>query len=127
MYVSDTGKIKGMPLNSRASEICGLAGKPTSVYGDCFIARIFDDNADDFRRLDFKLNELSSDAEWIKKAALLAKTQPPRSMEELQEFLNRQKQQSKSNAPTSTNCANPACGQPASLRCARCKKVAKAF
>ncbi|KAH3764730.1 Calcium/calmodulin-dependent protein kinase type 1, partial [Pelomyxa schiedti] len=76
MYVSDMGKIKGMPYNKRASEICTLAGRPTDVYGDCFIARVFDDNKDDFRRLDFTLSELSSSASWLTMAASVAASRP---------------------------------------------------
>lgn len=38
------------------------------VHGDAWIARIFD-NEDDFKRLDFKLSEVSSSAPWVKLAA----------------------------------------------------------
>ena len=38
------------------------------VRGDVFVARVFD-NEEEFQRLDFKLAELSSSAEWIKQAA----------------------------------------------------------
>ena len=47
------------------------AGSPQQVLGDAFIARIFDDD-DQFKRLDFTLDECSSDAAWIKKAKTLA-------------------------------------------------------
>lgn len=38
------------------------------VHGDTWIARIFD-NEDDFKRLDFRLSEVSSSAPWVKLAA----------------------------------------------------------
>jgi hypothetical protein len=38
------------------------------VYGDAFIGRIFD-NEDDFKRLDFRIGELSSSAPWVREAA----------------------------------------------------------
>ena len=41
------------------------------MLGDAFIARIFDDD-DGFKRLDFTLDECSSDAAWMKKAKALA-------------------------------------------------------
>ena len=38
------------------------------MRGDVFVARVFD-NEDDFKRLDFTLSEVSSNASWIKEAA----------------------------------------------------------
>ena len=48
----------------------------TQVHGDAWLARIFD-NEDDFSRLDFTLQEVSSGAEWVRtaKAQRLAKAQ----------------------------------------------------
>lgn len=40
-------------------------GNLVEVKGDAFVGRIFD-NDDDFRRLDFTMGDLSSDAPWIK-------------------------------------------------------------
>ena len=37
------------------------------VRGDVFMARVFD-NEDDFKRLDFSLQEVSSTAAWVKEA-----------------------------------------------------------
>ena len=71
MYVDDRGISKGLPVNRRASALSAEAGTPQQVMGDAFIARIFDDD-DDFKRLDFTLDECSSDATWMKKAKALA-------------------------------------------------------
>ncbi|OUS42320.1 hypothetical protein BE221DRAFT_188185 [Ostreococcus tauri] len=71
MYVDDRGISKGLPTNARASALSAEAGSPQQVLGDAFIARIFDDD-DRFMRLDFTLDECSSDAAWMKKAKALA-------------------------------------------------------
>ena len=71
MYVDDRGISKGLPTNVRASRMSAEAGSPQQVLGDAFIARIFDDD-DQFKRLDFTLDECSSDAPWIMKAKTLA-------------------------------------------------------
>ena len=71
MYVDDRGISKGLPTNTRASMLSAEAGSPQQVLGDAFIARIFDDD-DGFKRLDFTLDECSSDAAWMKKAKALA-------------------------------------------------------
>lgn len=47
-------------------EVDGVAR--LQVHGDAWVGRIFD-NEDDFKRLDFKLAELSSSAPWVVKAA----------------------------------------------------------
>ena len=71
MYVDDRGISKGLPTNRRASALSAEAGSPQQVLGDAFIARIFDDD-DHFKRLDFTLDECSSDAAWMKRAKALA-------------------------------------------------------
>jgi len=71
MYVDDRGISKGLPLNRRASALSAEAGSPQQVLGDAFIARIFDDD-DRFKRLDFTLDECSSDAAWMKRAKALS-------------------------------------------------------
>lgn len=67
MYVDDTGALKQLPVNMRASEICRCCGRLVQVHGDAWIARIFD-NEDEFKRLDFKLAEVSSSAAWVRAA-----------------------------------------------------------
>ena len=71
MYVDDRGISKGLPVNERASLLAAAAGSPQRVMGDAFIARIFDDD-NDFKRLDFTIDECSSDAAWMKRAKSLA-------------------------------------------------------
>lgn len=67
LYVDDEGAIKDLALNPRATEIACCCGKRIEVRGDAFIARVFD-NGDDFQRLDFGLEEVSSSAAWVGQA-----------------------------------------------------------
>jgi len=72
MYVDDRGISKGLPVNERASMMSAEAGFAQTVMGDAFVARIFDDD-NDFKRLDFTLDECSSDAPWMSRAKALAR------------------------------------------------------
>jgi hypothetical protein len=63
-YCDDMGTVKQLPINVRASRLCGAAGKPITISGDCFFARYFDDGKDFFRRCDFTLHD-TVDADWI--------------------------------------------------------------
>jgi RNA polymerase II-associated protein 3 len=67
LYVDDAGVLKGLPVNMRATELAHCCGRPIEVRGDAFLARVMD-NGDDFQRLDFGLSEVSSAAEWVKRA-----------------------------------------------------------
>lgn len=64
LYVDDTGAMKGLPDNARAAGLAAAAGHPCEVHGDAFVARVVD-SEDEFRRLDFTLAEVASDAAWI--------------------------------------------------------------
>ncbi|CAG9466316.1 unnamed protein product [Pedinophyceae sp. YPF-701] len=69
MYVDDSGQIKNLPPNPRASQIAQTCGNLSEVRGDAFIARVVDDEAGDvFRREDFCMSDLSSDSPWMKLA-----------------------------------------------------------
>jgi len=48
------GQMKSLPPNARAMGIAEACGKPTQVYGDVFMGRLYED-ADDFVRLNFEL------------------------------------------------------------------------
>lgn len=67
LYCDDTAAIKGLPTNVRASGVAQECGKLLDVKGDCFVARIMD-NEEDFKRLDFRLSELNSSAAWVREA-----------------------------------------------------------
>ena len=64
MYVDDSGAIKELPVNRRASEFAAVCGVHVQIHGDAFVARFRDDD-DEFERLDFGLGELSSSAPWV--------------------------------------------------------------
>lgn len=66
VYLDDKGVAKELQENSRVSGIVQAAGYPGQTFrGDCFIGRVFDDNEDEWRRIDFTLKECSSDASWV--------------------------------------------------------------
>jgi|Transcript_87894 HSP20 family molecular chaperone IbpA len=66
VYCDDKGVAKDLPENSRVSGIVQACGYPGQTFrGDCFIGRVFDDNEDEWRRIDFTMKDCSSDAEWV--------------------------------------------------------------
>lgn len=67
LYTDDEASFSGASINHRASEIASCCGMPLQVNGDAFIGRTYD-NGDDFRRLDFKVSEVSSGAPWVQEA-----------------------------------------------------------
>ena len=119
---------------------CGI---PTSVLGDCVIARNFDDE-NNFRRVDFTLEEYFKDKEW-RLSAQKANTErgsTTNQTKQLQELLaksqqsgqivnmidaatSRQAAQAAAAAaavPAVKTCSNPACERDAHMRCGRCKR-----
>jgi hypothetical protein len=92
LYVDDQGKAKQLPLNERATRVTIECGSPTSVLGDCVIARNFDDeNA--FRRVDFTLEEFNTQQQWILDAQKANKEREGNNdkTKQLQELLAKQK------------------------------------
>ncbi|GFR48092.1 hypothetical protein Agub_g9779, partial [Astrephomene gubernaculifera] len=71
MYCDDQAQIKELTYNARASQIADCCGRPMQVRGDAFLSRMFD-NEDSFVRLDLRLGEVSSGAEWVAAAAAQA-------------------------------------------------------
>jgi len=65
-------------INQSTSPSPALETTNRQVLGDVFIGRLMDDE-DSFRRMDFTLSELSSDAPWIKEAAIQAAKRRDRS------------------------------------------------
>lgn len=66
VYCDDKGVAKELQENSRVSGIVQASGYPGQTFrGDCFIGRVFDDNEEEWRRIDFTLQECSSDADWV--------------------------------------------------------------
>jgi hypothetical protein len=57
IYVDDTGSLKGLPSNDRASRLAAAAGHPVDVRGDAFVSRVMDSD-EDFQRMDFTLAEV---------------------------------------------------------------------
>ncbi|KAH3698769.1 hypothetical protein Pelo_19837 [Pelomyxa schiedti] len=129
MYFSVTAKIKGLSKNVKASEICTLCGIQVKLYGDCFFSRVRDDKVN-FERLNFTLQELSSDSNWIRLAFSQTKSPPqPSDEQKLMQMISQhqhereqQRQQQPPPKPTPQHkCV--ACSKPAGLRCSRCRLV----
>jgi hypothetical protein len=57
LYVDDKGTAKELPTNVRATGIVSAVGGNTTVVGDAFIARAYDNEAEDMVRMDFTLDE----------------------------------------------------------------------
>lgn len=65
-YCDDKGVAKELEENSRASglvQACGYPGQ--SFRGDIFLGRVFDDNEEVWKRIDFTLADCNSDAPWV--------------------------------------------------------------
>uniref|UniRef100_K3WL03 MYND-type domain-containing protein n=1 Tax=Globisporangium ultimum (strain ATCC 200006 / CBS 805.95 / DAOM BR144) TaxID=431595 RepID=K3WL03_GLOUD len=117
MYVDDKGTAKGLPTNMRASAIAQACGKMIEVRGDAFIARVFD-NDDDFERMDFRLSEVTMDADWIK----IGKEQSVASADTSASSISSIRTPQKAIAPLAAHvCGAAMCSANASLRCSRCK------
>lgn len=66
VYLDDKGVSKDLPINSRVSGIVQACGYPGQTFrGDCFLGRVFDDNEEEWRRIDFTLKDCSTDAAWV--------------------------------------------------------------
>lgn len=72
LYCDDKGHAKQLPLNQRAIGLANATGaKSQDFRGDCFVSRYFDDD-DAWVRQNFRLDDCSSDASWVKKSAATA-------------------------------------------------------
>lgn len=66
VYVDDKGVAKELQENPRVSGIVQACGYPGQTFrGDCFIGRVFDDTEEEWRRVDFTLQDCSTDASWV--------------------------------------------------------------
>ena len=114
-------------------------GTPTQVLGDTVIARNFDDE-NNFKRMDFTLEEYFKAKEWrldaakanaeksgnaeqtAKLQALMAQTQQSGDIAGLLDAASARQAAAAAAAPAVKTCANPACEQDAHMRCGRCKR-----
>lgn len=66
VYCDDKGIAKNLEENPRVSglvQACGYVGQ--TFRGDCFIGRVLDDTEDVWKRCDFTLKDVSTDAAWV--------------------------------------------------------------
>ena len=67
MYVDDKGCARQLPMNQRASGIMqATTARAGPVLGDAFFGRCYDNENDEFVRMDLCLNDLSSSAGWFR-------------------------------------------------------------
>lgn len=124
MYVDDQGVMKGLPVNRRATSVCCAVGKPMQVMGDAFIAKYYDDNQDEFIRMNFTMEDLY-DEKWM----TLAKQTNPNAQQ------GQQKTKEIKAAASNTGAALKKCGMgfvscdkdgksgAKMLCCSRCKDI----
>ncbi len=70
LYCDDKGKAKRLPLNERATGLgsaCGLIGQ--TFHGHIFLSRMYDDQEENWFRVDFTMEDVSSNAPWVKRCA----------------------------------------------------------
>ena len=69
MYLDDNGQFKGYKRNVRAESIAQTCNVPrlSPIMGDVFISGYYDDD-ENFRRLNFTLDDCNSNSKWIKEA-----------------------------------------------------------
>jgi len=66
VYCDDKGIAKGLEENPRLSGLAQACGYVNQAFkGDCFIGRVFDDTEDVWKRVDFTLKDMSTDALWV--------------------------------------------------------------
>ena len=102
MYVDDNGQFKNYDRNMRAESIARTCGveRVTAIMGDVFISMYYDDD-ENFRRMNFKLEDCKSESKWIKECIRRNEFKKLRPAE----------------------CANKKCDNKGSSRCSRCLKV----
>jgi len=116
LFVDDQGKMKGLPMNLRASSLCYHVENPMQVLGDAFVARFIDDNVTDFKRMDFQIKDLhEGNSDWMDLAKSLA-------------LIKKEKTQKadpiKGKSLKKKNyCSNAGCAEEGTLRCGRCQLV----
>jgi len=66
VYCDDKGVAKGLEENVRMSGLVQAAGYPGQTFkGDCFVGRVYDDNEEEWRRMDFTMKDCNTDAPWV--------------------------------------------------------------
>merc|ERR1719188_488355 len=66
VYCDDKGIAKNLEENTRMSGLIQASGYHGQTFrGDCFIGRVFDDTEDEWRRMDFTIKDMSTDAAWV--------------------------------------------------------------
>jgi hypothetical protein len=121
LYVDDQAVAKELPLNRRASLLCGKAGIPFNIIGDALVGRLVDDGSDLFERKDFTLNDLNPEAPWFDMARRQAAQAGKADTREQYKSLLTAKQPPKSCGRGGVGSGT--CSLVGSKRCSRCKAI----
>lgn len=65
IYCDRNGQVNGCPVNSRISSLAFFCQHKLAIYGDAFIGRYHDDERYEWKRLDFSILDMKSDADWV--------------------------------------------------------------
>mmetsp|Transcript_25111 Transcript_25111/g.42402 ORF Transcript_25111/g.42402 Transcript_25111/m.42402 type:complete len:280 (-) Transcript_25111:161-1000(-) len=133
LYCDGTGKTKGLPVNSRATAIARACGHAQlEVFGDCYLSRYYDNEAEEWQRRSMSLEEASVDAPWVQVAAKMnsgknmgAYTSSGSAASSLQAVINNRNKQVTLGFKM---CGNVNCGRVEDkmgtyMACSRCKKA----
>ena len=65
IYCDRNGQSSNKPINKRVTSLAAFCQHKTSIYGDAFIGRYHDDERYEWKRLDFSLSDMKSEAAWV--------------------------------------------------------------
>lgn len=69
MYCDANAVAKHLSINERATGIARRCGYNETVLGDVFLSRVHDDESQEWRRLDFIVQDVAADAPWLAQAS----------------------------------------------------------
>jgi hypothetical protein len=70
LYSHCEGKESNLLINSRATDLAQACGHhSTVIYGDAFLSRYYDNEDEEWRRLDVHLSEVDPTSEWVQEVA----------------------------------------------------------
>mmetsp|Transcript_2135 Transcript_2135/g.2093 ORF Transcript_2135/g.2093 Transcript_2135/m.2093 type:complete len:284 (+) Transcript_2135:29-880(+) len=70
LYSHCEGKELNLPYNSRATDIVKACGHiTTEIYGDAFLSRYYDNENEEWKRVDLRIEEASISSQWVHEVA----------------------------------------------------------
>lgn len=65
MYSNGDGQELGLSENYRATNIAKACGHSVTIFGDAFLSRYYDNDAEEWQRVDFFATETDINSEWV--------------------------------------------------------------